>query len=176
MKSQNLIHILIGIVCVLVLPRSKPSLRLRTAAILTAIPRKGRAPCFSLSSGGYNTANGFYSLRQSPRALTIQAVGAATLSNNTASQNTATGAGALLSNTTGGSNTANGAFALLSNTIGGNNTATGVSALQANTTGSENTADGLTRLFSNTTGTSTRPPAIERSPTTPPARTIPPSV
>ena len=79
-------------------------------------------------------------------------MGAGTLVDNTADNNTATGAGALLNNTTGDSNTATGAFALFSNTTGNANTVTGDSALSSNTTGFRNTATGAAALFSNTTG------------------------
>ena len=80
------------------------------------------------------------------------AVGAATLLGNTASENTATGAGALLSNTTGSENTATGGFALFNNIGGSANTADGDEALLNNTTGNDNTATGRQALFTNTTG------------------------
>jgi hypothetical protein len=88
------------------------------------------------TTGGYNTANGLYSL----------------LSNTTGNYNTANGYASLYSNTTGGNNTANGLSSLYSNTTGGNNTANGVSSLYSNTTGVENTANGMYSLYSNTTG------------------------
>ena len=82
----------------------------------------------------------------------------ALLNNTTASNNTATGAGALFSNTTigvnsGFDNTAVGLLALFDNTIGHGNTAIGVQALQADTTGAVNTAVGQGALF-HTTGNS----------------------
>ena len=79
-------------------------------------------------------------------------MGAGTLVDNTADNNTATGAGALLNNTTGDSNTATGAFALFSNTTGPANTAIGFGALTNNTIGGTNTANGYQALSSNTTG------------------------
>jgi hypothetical protein len=114
---------------------------------------RGRAKrLFSLTSGGYNTAVGFFSLRSNATGQFNTATGAGTLFAGTADENTATGAGALLSNTTGPGNTAAGAFALFSNTTGGDNTATSRSALFSNTTGAINTANGVDALFSNTTG------------------------
>jgi uncharacterized coiled-coil protein SlyX len=130
---------------------------------------EGQNALFSLTTGTFNTAVGFFSLSVDSTGSFNTASGAGALLSNTADQNTATGAGALLSNTTGGSNTANGAFALFSNitgnsntangyhalfsnTGGGANTANGYQALSNNTTGSNNTANGLNALFGNTTG------------------------
>jgi hypothetical protein len=79
-------------------------------------------------------------------------MGAGTLLSNTASENTAIGAGGLLSNTTGARNAASGAFALFNNTEGNDNTATGDRALFGNTTASGNTAYGSFALGANTTG------------------------
>jgi hypothetical protein len=81
----------------------------------------------------------------------------ALLSNNTGSQNTASGNGALYSNTTGSFNVASGYQALHSNTtVGGNdghdNVASGTNALYSNTTADFNVASGTNALFSNTTG------------------------
>ena len=74
------------------------------------------------------------------------------LLNNTGTDNTAIGFGALLNNATGAFNTALGANALNANTTGQFNTATGNEALEFNTTGSDNTAIGHAALESNTTG------------------------
>jgi hypothetical protein len=90
----------------------------------------------SVTTGRFNTATGYVSLRL----------------NTTGSNNTATGYQALYSNTTADSNTANGVYALNSNTVGANNTATGALALQGNTTGSYNMASGFMALRQNTTG------------------------
>ena len=73
------------------------------------------------------------------------------LLNNTGSENTAIGAGALESNTGGLENTAIGTGALESNTLGLRNTATGALALETNT-GDNNTATGFTALLNNTNG------------------------
>jgi hypothetical protein len=56
---------------------------------------------FSLTTGGFNTAVGFFSLRSDTTGQLNTAIGAGTLLANTADQNTVTGAGALLSNTIG---------------------------------------------------------------------------
>jgi hypothetical protein len=106
----------------------------------------------SLTTGTFNTAVGFLSLRGNVIGNFNTAVGAGTLLANTADKNTATGTAALLSNTTGVDNTANGAFALLSNTEGLGNTATGSQALFSNTIGGSNTATGEKALFNNTEG------------------------
>jgi Chaperone of endosialidase len=105
-----------------------------------------------LSTGGFNTGNGWFSLHTNAQGSNNTAVGAGTLFSNTADQNTATGAGALFSNTTGVGNTATGAFALLDNTIGNYNTANGQLALFTNSTGVQNTASGVNALRSNTIG------------------------
>jgi hypothetical protein len=111
---------------------------------------EGQAALLSLTSGGYNTAVGFFSLRSDSTNSFNTALGAGTLLANTADQNTATGAAALLSNTTGAGNTANGAFALATNTVGSSNTAIGSDAL-LHSTGNNNTAVGSGAL-DNTTG------------------------
>jgi hypothetical protein len=102
---------------------------------------------FSLTSGGYNPAVGYYSLRSNTSGIFNTAIGAGTLFAATGGQNTATGAGALLSNSTGGDNTANGVFALVSNTGGGSNNAFGVEALRNHITGDFNNAVGVQALF-----------------------------
>src|SRR5206468_2483179 len=88
----------------------------------------GQAALLSLTTGGFNTAVGFFSLRSDTTGQLNTAIGAGTLLANTADQNTATGAAALLSNTTGSNNTANGADALFNSTTGNLNTALGVGA------------------------------------------------
>jgi len=113
---------------------------------------EGQNALLSRTTGTFNAAIGFFSLRALTTASFCTGLGAGTLLANTAGENTATGAGALLSNTTGFGNTADGAFTLLSNATGGRNTATGRLALFNNTTGSFNTAHGVDALYSNTTG------------------------
>ena len=117
------------------------------------------------TTGTYNTAVGFLSLRSDEEGQYNTAVGAGTLLANMGAaiigqgvENTAIGAAALLSNTTGAANTAVGGFALFSNSLGDNNTATGASALYNNrasstlNTASANTANGAAALFANTDG------------------------
>ena len=113
---------------------------------------EGQNALLSRTTGTFNAAIGFFSLRALTTASFCTGLGAGTLLANTAGENTATGAGALLSNTTGFGNTADGAFTLLSNATGGRNTATGRLALFNNTTGSFNTAHGVDALYSNTSG------------------------
>ena len=113
---------------------------------------EGQNALLSRTTGTFNAAIGFFSLRALTTASFCTGLGAGTLLANTAGENTATGAGALLSNTTGFGNTADGAFTLLSNATGGRNTATGRLALFNNTTGSFNTAHGVDALYSNTAG------------------------
>jgi hypothetical protein len=107
----------------------------------------------SLTTGTYNTAIGYLSLRSNTEGGFNTGVGSGALLSNNSGRNTATGAAALLSNTTGPANTANGALALLSNTEGGYNTAVGDRALQVHTAGDRNTAIGASALLNDTTGT-----------------------
>src|SRR6266545_156416 len=113
---------------------------------------EGQAALFSLTTGVANTAVGWLSLNTVDTGKFNTAIGAATLIGNTASQNTATGVGALFNNGIGGNNTANGAFALFYNLQGGDNTAIGIAALSSNTTGSNNVALGQSAGASATTG------------------------
>ena len=113
---------------------------------------EGQDALFSLTTGTYNTALGYFSLNNNRIGGFNTAVGAGALFANTGDQNTATGAAALLNNTTGNFNTANGEAALFFNSNGGSNTAVGSSALLQNTTGDTNTAFGANALQSNTEG------------------------
>jgi hypothetical protein len=107
----------------------------------------------SLTSGTWNTAVGFASLRSNTIGSLNTALGVNALSlNTTGVNNTATGGNALYSNTTGHENTASGVYALFGNTTGDSNTANGAFALGANTIGTDNTATGKTALSRNTTG------------------------
>jgi len=113
---------------------------------------EGENALFSLTTGLYNTAIGFFSLEGDKTGSFNTALGAGALFANTGDENTATGAGALLSNTIGNHNTANGESALFKNSTGSGNTAVGSEALLNNTTGSFNTAHGSAALFSNSSG------------------------
>jgi hypothetical protein len=108
---------------------------------------------FNNTSGSNNTANGAFALFHNTSGSYNTAEGISALSTNTSgSSNTASGFQALFNNTSGSNNTANGAFALFHNTNGSYNTAEGVSALSTNTSGSSNTASGFQALFNNTSG------------------------
>ena len=152
MKLQNIIHILIGTVCIAFLPRAQAISPAPDGGYPGGNTAEGQAALFNLTTGTYNTAVGFLSLRADTTGNFNTAIGAGTLLANTGDQNTANGSGVLLSNTSGTQNTANGAFALFSNTTGSFNLANGVNALLNNTTGGLNAAIGGFALFSNTTG------------------------
>jgi hypothetical protein len=151
MKLQNLIHILMGIVCIGLLPTMQAVSPAPDGGYPGGNTAEGQAALLSLTTGGFNTGVGFSSLRSNTTGQRNTAIGAGTLLANTAFSNTATGAGALLSNTTGSDNTANGDSAMLFNTTGGGNTANGLAALQNNTTGSNNIALGFIAGFNVTT-------------------------
>jgi hypothetical protein len=153
MKLQNLIHIVIGIVCIGLLPKAHAVSPAPDGGYPGGNTAEGQTALLSLTTGGFNTGVGYLSLRSDVTGQLNTAIGAGTLLANTADQNTATGALALLSNTTGTQNTANGSFALFHNPTGADNTANGDQALFSNTTGNLNTAIGATSLFSNTIGT-----------------------
>jgi trimeric autotransporter adhesin len=113
---------------------------------------EGQNALFSLTTGLYNTAIGFFSLEGVKAGNFNTGVGAGALFANLGDQNTGTGAGALLSNTTGSFNTANGEAALFTNKTGINNTAVGSNALVNNTDGDNNTALGVNALQNNANG------------------------
>jgi hypothetical protein len=142
MKLQNLIHILIGIVCIGLLANAQAVNPPPDGGYPEANTAEGQNALFSLTTGVANTAVGWLSLNVLDTGKFNTAIGAATLIGNTANQNTATGAGALFNTSTGGNNTANGAFALFDNLQGSDNTAIGSYALLSNTTGSNNVALG----------------------------------
>src|SRR6266496_3372095 len=107
MKLQTLIHILIGIVCIGLLPKAQAVSPPPDGGYPGGNTAEGQDALFSLTTGTYNTAVGSFSLR----ATTI------------GDFSTATGDRALFSNTIGSSNTANGSQALFRNTEGESNTA-----------------------------------------------------
>ena len=152
MKLQNLIHILMGIVCIGLLPRAQAVVPPPDGGYPGFTTAEGTQALQSLTTGAGNTGVGFRALFADTTGSFNTGLGAGTLVLNTADSNTAVGAVALLLNTTGGGNTAVGTTALLNNTEGGNNTACGRVALKTNTTGSTNTATGNGALFSNDNG------------------------
>jgi hypothetical protein len=113
---------------------------------------EGQNALFSLTTGTFNTAVGFFSGHAFTTGNFNTAIGAGALLLITADENTATGAGVLLNSRGGFGNTANGAFALFTDTDGDFNTAVGDDALFHNTTGGSNTAIGFGALGSNSTG------------------------
>ena len=104
---------------------------------------EGQNALFSLTTGTFNTAVGFFSGNAFTTGNLNTAIGAGALLLTHADENTATGAAALLNSSGGFGNTANGAFALFSDTDGDFNTASGDGALFSNTTGNGNTALGI---------------------------------
>jgi hypothetical protein len=152
MKIQNLIHIVIGIVCIGLLSRAQAVVPPPDGGYQGFNTAEGQNALFSLTTGAGNTAVGWFSLSTNAAGSFNTATGAGSLLFNTADQNTAFGAAALLFNTTGINNTAVGAAALSSNTTGEGNTANGAFALFSNTEGLVNTASGAAALSSNTTG------------------------
>ena len=115
----------------------------------------GKAALLTLTSGTYNTAVGWFSLRSNTEGQFNTAIGAGALFANTSDQNTATGAGALFSSTIASQSTANGAFALFNDTTGTSNTAIGNVTLYTNTTGNFNTAVGNGALIYSTGSSNT---------------------
>jgi uncharacterized coiled-coil protein SlyX len=164
MKLQNLTHILIGILCIGLLPRAQAVVPPPDGGYPNFTTAEGTKALQSLTTGSANTAVGWYSLFSNAEGSFNTATGAGALLFNTSDQNTAFGAAALLFNTTGLGNTAVGAAALSSNTgalvdtpngePGSSNTAIGASSLSSNTIGSVNTAVGAFALANNTTGNS----------------------
>ena len=152
MKLQNLILILILIVCVGILPKAQAIFPPPDGDYPGGNTAEGKEALLSLTDGTYNTAVGFFSLRANRSGNFNTAIGAGALLDNRAEENTAIGAAALLHTTSGSFNTATGSGALFGNFVGTNNTANGFQALAGNTIGSSNTATGSTALQNNQTG------------------------
>ncbi|HVI79831.1 MAG TPA: tail fiber domain-containing protein, partial [Candidatus Acidoferrum sp.] len=146
------IHILIGIICIGLLPTARAVVPPPDGGYPNFTTAEGQKALFSLTSGAANTAVGWSALSTNAAGSFNTATGAGALLFNIADDNTAFGAATLLFNITGMDNTAIGAAALSNNTMGQDNTATGAFALLLNTTGNYNTANGFDALFSNTEG------------------------
>jgi hypothetical protein len=167
MKLQNLIHILIVLVCFGLAPMAQAVGPDTDGSIPGSNNGEGIGVLVSRTAGVWNTGTGFEALNHLTagnqntatglRALTSDvnggfntATGVLSLSSNTSGFfNSATGAYSLANNISGNNNTANGYAALYRNTAD-DNTATGFAALNHNTTGVRNTATGSQALFSNT--------------------------
>jgi hypothetical protein len=152
MKLQNLIHILMGIVCIGLLQRAHAVVPAPDGGYPNFTTAEGTNALLNLTSGAANTGLGWSSLLNVTTGSFNTGVGAGALALNNGDSNTATGTASLLLNTTGANNTANGTAALLNNTTGSFNTAAGDNALLSNTIGTENTANGAFAISANTEG------------------------
>jgi hypothetical protein len=154
MKLQNLIHILMGIVCIGLLPNTQA----------VSPPPDGGYPGFNTAEGDNalkslntaagvgNTAVGWLSLFSDVEGGFNTAIGVGTLALNTGGSNTGIGAAALILNTGGERNTAVGTGAMVNNNVGNDNSAFGAFALNNNVDGSANTAVGFQALMTNSGG------------------------
>ena len=115
MKLQNLIHILIVLVCFGLLSQAQALNPPPDGCYPGYTTAEGCNALNFLTTGAGNTAIGWYSLNVDTTGNFNTGVGAGTLVLNTGDSNTAVGAAALLLNTTGADNTAVGTAALLNN-------------------------------------------------------------
>src|SRR3954466_8626601 len=113
MKLRKLIHILMGILCIGLLPRLEAVFPPPDGGYPNFTTAEGTKALQSLTSGVANTALGWYSLFSNTDGSFNTAVGAGTLVLNVGDQttgeglqNTAVGTAALLFNSTGAKNTA----------------------------------------------------------------------
>ena len=145
MKNRNITFttILFALGCFALCPRMQAVVPAPDGGYPGGNTAEGQDALFSLTTGMFNTAVGFFSGHAFTAGNLNTAIGAGALLLTTAEENTATGAGALLNSSGGFANTANGAFALFSDTDGDFNTAVGDGALFHNTTGGGNTALGV---------------------------------
>ena len=150
MKLQNLIHILIGILCIGFLPRAQAVVPAPDGGYPNFTTAEGTNALKNLTTGAANTGVGWRALFSAGDANFNTGVGAGALVLNTGDSNTAVGTAALLLNTTATQNTAVGTGALVFNDTGPLNTAVGYQALSANVSGLENTAIGDQALLNNT--------------------------
>src|SRR5882757_11267825 len=106
MKSLNLIHILIGIVCLRVLPQMQAVTPAPDGGYPGGNTAEDQSALLNLTIGAYNTGVGWFSLGSNTNSQFNTGLGAGTLFANNGDNNTAVGTGALLNNSTGGHNTA----------------------------------------------------------------------
>jgi Chaperone of endosialidase len=138
MKLQNLILILILIVCIGLLPQTQAVSPTPDGCYPGFTTAEGCNALSLLGSGAGNTGIGWYSLFLVGAGNFNTGVGAGTLVLNTGDSNTAVGAAALLLNTSGTGNTAVGTDALVHNDTGSFNIAIGDDTLNNNVSGSGN--------------------------------------
>jgi trimeric autotransporter adhesin len=150
MKLQNLTHILMGIICIALLPRAQAVVPPPDGGYPNFTTAEGTNALQNLTTGAGNTGVGWRVLFSAGDANFNTGVGAGALVLNTGDSNTAVGTAALLLNTTASENTAVGTGALVFNDTGPLNTAVGYQALYANVSGLENTAIGDQALLNNT--------------------------
>jgi len=93
MKLQNLILILILIVCIGLLPKAQAIFPPPDGDYPGGNTAEGKEALLSLTDGTYNTAVGFFSLRANRSGNFNTAIGAGALLDNRAEENTAVGAG-----------------------------------------------------------------------------------
>jgi len=98
MKRQNLIHILIGIVCIGLFPNAQAVVPPPDGGYPNFTTAEGTKALQSLTTGAANTAVGWFSLKTVTTGSFNTGVGAGTLVLNTGDENTAIGTAALLLN------------------------------------------------------------------------------
>jgi hypothetical protein len=153
MKLQNLVHILMGIVCFGLLPNARAVSPPPGGGYPNGNTAAGNNALLSLTNGTNNTAIGRGALRANKQGSFNTAVGAGVLDANVnGARNTATGFEALTRNGAGSDNTANGDSVLSSLGQGTGNTAMGFGALLVLTSGNGNIAIGRSAGVSLTTG------------------------
>src|SRR6476659_10267999 len=118
MKLQTLIHILMGIVCIGLLPNAQAVVPAPDGCYPGFTTAEGCLALQNLTTGAANTGVGYRSLFSAGASNFNTGVGAGTLILNTADSNTAVGTAAMLLNTTGTKNTALGTAALVYNDSG----------------------------------------------------------